>query len=164
MALRIELPEHGCLELHAESPAAAALVFVALDGEIRRLEGSSLLRGEDGPLAFALGAAGHTVLLGRRRSDRLYLFDAAAGRLQPVALGERILGSEELRIAAAGDLFVVLTENGVLAIEPCGRERWRIERVSYAWHFALYEGGSVFLTDAAGNVLAFDAMSGEEIA
>ena len=63
----------------------------------------------------------------------------------------------------AGDLFVVLTENGVLAIEPCGRERWRIERVSYAWHFALYEGGSVFLTDAAGNVLAFDAMSGEEI-
>lgn len=163
MVDRIELPDVGRLEIRDGDAVAAELVFLPLEGPPRSLGAHPLLRREDGPLAFAVAESGDRILAGRRRAEALHWFDASHGRLRIVPTAERLRGSEELCIEAAGDLFVALTENGVLGVDAEGRERWRIARVSYGWRFVGRSGARVFLTDADGNLLAFDAESGEEI-
>jgi hypothetical protein len=102
------------------------------------------------------------VLEGSRDAEHLELIDRTGERTRRVPLGERLCGSETLALHFVDDVFVALFENGVIAIEPCGRERWRIGQVTYGWRLLSSDEGVLWLADAHDNVLAIDRATGEE--
>jgi hypothetical protein len=105
---------------------------------------------------------GRHVLSGALDADHLELIDIEAGDTRHVPLGERLFGSETLALHCTQGLFVALTENGVVAVEPSGRERWRISETTYGWRLVASDVGLLWIADVHGNVFAIDAVSGEE--
>ncbi|MBW2229324.1 MAG: hypothetical protein JRG92_06495 [Deltaproteobacteria bacterium] len=110
----------------------------------------------------AIATDGRYVLSGLRDGDHLELVDVEAERTRHVPLCERILGSETLALHFTSGLFVALTENGVVAVEPCGRERWRISEITFGWRLLASDADALWLADVHDNVFAIDPESGEE--
>lgn len=105
---------------------------------------------------------GQIVLTGARDADELHLLDVAGRRMRFVPLGERLGGSETLSLHFVEGLFIALTENGIVAIEPDGRERWRIDGTTYGWRLLSFDEGVLWLSDLPGNIFPVDPWTGEE--
>jgi hypothetical protein len=155
----VELPGRGRLEVHAE---AGQVVFVPLRGAARRLDAAGLLA-EPGRLARVASDDGRTALLARHAAERLWVFDAERTALRPVPGFARLRRAEELHLHAVADGYLVITENGVAALDRRGRERWRIDEVTAGWRLLEAAPGVHWLRDGAGNVLGLDAATGEEV-
>jgi len=158
---RIELGGHGCLEVRS---AAGDVVFVSGGGEELRFEAHPLASSEPGggTLRFAIGGTGDRVLLGLHKGRVLHLFDVRERRFSLIPTGERLPRAEEMELVAAGDLFIVVTEKGISALSGDGNERWRIDQTTYGWRFVGEEDGRVWLSDAGGNLIGFDRVTGAE--
>lgn len=154
----IALPGHGVLQAWRDD---AQLAFVSAAGRCTTFGDHPLLHVAKPPV-HARHVARGSVLVGHIRCDRLYYFDAVRVALGPIVMVERIPLSEELRIVCAGSLFLALTENGVLAIDLAGRERWRIDQITHGWRFVGAENGHLYLADTNDNLLTFDPATGEE--
>jgi len=161
---RIELGGHGCLEVRS---AAGEVVFVSNGGEERRFAAHPLASGQsggsaEGELRFAIGASGDRILLGLHKGRLLHLFDVRERRFSVIETGERLRRVEEMELIASGDLFIVVTENGIAALAGDGGERWRIDQTTYGWQFVGEADGAVWLSDTNGNLIGFDCASGIE--
>jgi len=155
---RVELPGRGRLELRVDE---RRLLFVPKRGEPRGFDAAPICD-EPGGLARAVASDGRSALLGRHRSDHLYVFDAEAPALRPVPGFERLRGSEELRLHAIAGGYLVVCENGVAALDEFGRTRWRMDAVTFGWRLLAEADGVLWLSDASGNVLGIDATTGRE--
>jgi len=155
---RLELAGGGWIELRENDEGVVA----GLEGAAESYFDARELIADAGRLRGALHPQGDRVLLGRVRSDQLFLLRLPGAELVPIALPGRLAGAWQLAIATSGDLFLALTESGVYAIEVEGRERWRIAGTTYDWRYVGDQDGDVWLSDTSGNLLGFDAQSGEE--
>jgi hypothetical protein len=155
---RLELAGGGWIELREDGEGVAA----GLEGVAESRFDAHWLAADEGRLRGARHPHGDRVLLGRVRSDRLFLLRLPDAELAPIDLPERLAGAWQLAIVTSGDLFVALTESGVYAIEADGRERWHIAGTTYDWRYVGDQDGDVWLSDTNGNLIGFDAESGEE--
>lgn len=113
-------------------------------------------------VAGCASGSGASALVALVRHDALFLVAAGRRGCLRVALGERIAHSEQLGLFAAGPGFVVLYEHGLVALDEAGRERWRIDRVTFDWRLVDEHDGALWLSDTHGNLLGFDAETGIE--
>lgn len=162
---RIEIPDHGSLEIR---PATGEVVYCAEAGRDAHFAGHALLT-EPGALRWATTPHEGRALIGRVRSEFLHLFDAKRSRFRALVTGERLARVEQLTIVHCGDLFIAVTENGIIAIDAGGRsddqdgrERWRINKITYNWSYVGRDEATLFFADANENLLAFDPDSGRE--
>jgi hypothetical protein len=159
---RIELANGAALELRFSE---AEVVLVSAAGEQRRQAGHPLLGesrdGAGAPRTLLLEgrAAG---LIGYLDADRIHFFDAEAGTLHAIPTVDRLPGTRELRLVATPTLMLVMTENGVVAIDHDGSERWRIDQVTYRWRFVGESEGVLWLSDTNDNLIGIDPATGEE--
>ena len=65
-------------------------------------------------------------------------------------------------VPIAVDDFLVLFEAGFFRVDGDGREQWRVERMTFDWHFVGEREHVVWLSDLHGNLLGFDAQTGFE--
>lgn len=156
---RIELPGYGVLEARHDG---SGLCFTGERGGERVLGAHPLLEGE-GSLVWAIGPSRRTALFGYTRDDRLHHFDVGSVSLTPVPLVERLRRVEELSIVVTDALYLAITENGIVAIEDGGRERWRIAETTYGWRFVGAQDDTLWLTDADGNLIGIDPADGDEV-
>jgi hypothetical protein len=155
--LRIRLPDFGTLEVSQEEDR---ILFRSGSGRLLDFPDHPLLR-QPGSLEVRPSRRGDAVLLARSAGDAVFLFDPALARFRALPIGDRIPGSQQLEIIALDELFLVITENGILAVDRRGRELWRIDEVTYCWHFEGAEQGCLWFSDASGNLLGYDARDGQ---
>ncbi len=155
----IALPSRGRLELLADE---GEVVFITQTGQVHRYHEHPLLR-EPGRLCWVLNSRVDAVLVGRRRSDRLHLFDLERCAFKAIPIGERLPRVEQLELVAVGSLFLALMESGIIALDRGGCELWRIAQTTYDWCFVGDAEGRLWFTDANGNLLAFDPATGGEV-
>jgi len=155
-AIAIELADFGVVQFCAEPPS---LSFRRPSGEVVRFADHALLS-EPGELRSAVIAG--RALVGRSAAGAVHLFDAQAATFRVLPIGERFPRVEQLQILGCDDLFLVLTENGVLAIDTDGEEHWRIAQVTYDWTYVGHDTSTLSLSDAHGNLLDFDIRTGRE--
>jgi hypothetical protein len=154
----IELPGHGWLALRPESDE---LWFTSSDGEVVDYPGHDLLHGGT-ELVWSVAETGGSVLIAARRADSAYVFDARERRFRRIPTVERLPQAEELSLQTAGDLFVLLTENGVIALDAEGRECWRISQTTWGWQLIGSTASELCFSDTNGNVVTVDRTTGLE--
>lgn len=155
----LELPGCGRIELRVDE---RRVLFISERGEARRFDAHPILD-EPGRLAHATARDGRAVLLARDRSDRLHVFDADHLVFRRVSGFERLRDAERLRLHTLGSGFLVISENGIAALDRQGTERWRLDGVTAGWRLLVSVEGVVWLRDGSGNVLGFDAVTGLEV-
>ncbi len=114
------------------------------------------------PIAGAASHSGAAALVACAGDDQLVWVSADAGPTRRLPLGERIPNAAQLAIFAVEGGFGVLTEHGLASIDERGHERWRVDRVTFDWRFVDERDGALWLADADGNLLGFDAAAGWE--
>ncbi len=154
----IEIGALGRLELCVEMQC---LGYRAQSGEVAEYPGHALLR-ETGGLRWATSGRRGQALLGRVEGEELHQFDARTRAFRAIPIGERLRRAEQLQIVESGDLFLALSENGILAIDERGEELWRIGQVTYDWSYVGRDESGLSLCDAHGNLLVFDPQTGRE--
>jgi hypothetical protein len=137
------------------------VLFISLRGEATRYDAHPIL-GEPGRLAFVTAVDGRSALLARDRSDRMHVFDADRLVFRRVQGFERLRDAEEFRLHALGTGYLVVTENGIAALDRHGAERWRVAGVTSGWRVLAMLEEVVWLRDASGNVIGLDALTGQE--
>ena len=155
---RIAFPGAGCLEL---DPEARLLVFEARTGERTPFDDHPIFE-EPGRLRHAVHPEGRSVLLAREAGDRLHLFDRARVAFRTLPCFERLRRSEATSLYADPGGFLVVTENGIAALDPDGAERWRIAQITHGWRLLDRARGCYWLEDSGGNIVAIDAATGAE--
>jgi hypothetical protein len=129
----------------------------------RRTHGRHPLLEAAGPIVHATLPGGEISLIARARGRDLFRVDAALRcETLPIEL-ERIPRSECIALFAVDALFLVVTENGVLALDPDGRERWRIDETTAGWGFVGETDAALYFSDANGNLIPVDARTGAEV-
>lgn len=156
----VELPGRGTLELRTDE---RRVVFLPRRGSARRFDAHPIFE-EPGRLARVARSDGRSALIARDASDRLYVFDAERQALRPVPGFTRLPRAEVLRLHAVSGGFLVVTENGIAALDETGNERWRIDDVTFGWRLLVDAGEVLWLCDGSGNVLGLDAVTGREAA
>jgi len=156
----VEIPGRGRLEVRVDEDR---VVFVSNRGEARCFDAHPIVS-EPGRLTRIAARDGRSALIARHTSDRLYHFDAGRLTLRSVQGFERLRRSEELSLHGIESGYLVISENGVAALDHSGQERWRIEEVTCGWRLEADAQDILWLRDTAGNVVGIDARTGREVA
>jgi hypothetical protein len=159
---RIEFESGAALEIRFNEQE---VLLVSAAGERRRFTGTPLLedcRDAQGRLHTLLDEAREVGLMGGPHADRIHFFDLRAGALYVIPTVERIVGSAELNLVLTKGLMLVMTENGVVAIDSSGQESWRISQTTYLWRFVADTDGLLWFADAHQNLIGIDRTCGEE--
>jgi len=154
----LDIPGCGRIELRIDE---GRVVFISERGEARRYDAHPILR-EPGRLAAVTAADGRSALLARDRSDRWHVFDADRLVFRRVPGFERLRDAEEIGLHKLGAGYLVITENGIAALDRYGFERWRIDAVTAGWRVLAMVEEVVWLRDGSGNVIGLDARTGQE--
>ncbi len=145
--VRIEPP--GRLEI--DRPEAARVSFAFSTARLTRRA-----------VAGAAARSGDAALVGCAGEAALWWVAPSVAEPRRLPLGDRIPNAAQLSIVAIAGGFAVLTEHGLAVIDEEGRERWRIDRVTFDWRFVDEREGALWLADADDNLLGFDTSTGWE--
>ena len=116
------------------------------------------------PLESARSTSGVAVLFGLVHGDLLVHVGPGRNGFRRLVLGERLPHAEQLGVHAVSGGFLVRFENGFFFVGDEGRERWRVDRVTFDWRFVAERDQALWLSDASGNLLGFTLDSGIECA
>jgi len=155
----LQIPGFGRIELRIDE---RRVLFISERGEARRFDAHPILD-EPGRLTHVTARDGRSALLARDRSDRLHVFDVERLVFRRVSGFERLRDAERLRLHTLGSGYLVISENGIAALDRQGIERWRLDGVTAGWRLLASVEGTVWLRDASGNVLGFDTVTGLEV-
>lgn len=142
---------------------ARVLEVESVSGEIA-LHADHPVFEDEGPFVHGAASDGGSALLGRRRASALYWFDLRSGETRTVPLPERLPRAEELAIHPAEAGFLVVTENGLLALDRRGRLGWQRDGVSFGARLVASTSRVYWIEDTGGDVVALDAATGAEVA